>query len=115
MLPGMSRVARRQARTREALIAAAREHIAEHGLEGLRVSDVTERADVAFGTFYNHFKTKEDVVEAVVAETIVGLADSIAESGTFDDPAEELVASTRAIVRVAYDDPDLARLMVNLG
>lgn len=83
-------------------------------MEALRVSDVTQRADVAFGTFYNQFKTKDDIVEAVVAETIVGLAQSVEESAEFGDPAEALVASTRAIVRIAYDDPPLARLLVRL-
>ena len=110
----MSRTARRQAKTRADLIKAAREIIADRGLEGLRVSDVTQRADVAFGTFYNQFKTKDDIVEAVVAETIVGLAQSVEESPEFGDPAEALVASTRAVVRIAYDDPPLARLLVKL-
>ncbi len=113
--PGMSRTARRQAKTRADLIRAAREIIAERGLEGLRVNDVTERADVAFGTFYNQFKTKDDIVEAVVAETIVGLANSIADSPAFTDPAQAHVASTLAIVRIAYEDPGLARLLVNLS
>src|SRR5271156_4799686 len=112
--PGVPRSARRQARTRAALITAARELIAERGLEALRVVDVTERADVAFGTFYNQFKTKADIIEAVVADTIVGLAESIAQSRSVTHPAAALVASTRAVVRIAYDDPDLARLLVNL-
>ena len=111
---GLSRTARRQAQTRADLIKAAREIIAEGGVEALRVSDVTQRADVAFGTFYNQFKTKDDIVEAVVAETIVGLAQSVEESPEFGDPAEALVASTRAVVRIAYDDPPLARLLVKL-
>ncbi|MFZ0718467.1 TetR/AcrR family transcriptional regulator, partial [Mycobacterium sp.] len=111
---GMSRTARRQAKTRVDLIKAAREIIAERGLEGLRVSDVTQRADVAFGTFYNQFKTKDDIIEAVVAETLVGLANSI-DSPAFADPAEAHAASTLAIVRIAYQDPDLARLLVNLS
>jgi AcrR family transcriptional regulator len=111
---GLSRTARRQAQTRAGLIKAAREIIAERGVEALRVSDVTARADVAFGTFYNQFKTKDDIVEAVVAETIVGLAQSVEESPEFDDPAEALVASTRAVVRIAYDDPPLAQLLVKL-
>lgn len=111
---GLSRTARRQAQTRADLIKAAREIIAELGVEALRVSDVTARADVAFGTFYNQFKTKDDIVEAVVAETIVGLAQSVEESPEFGDPAEALVASTRAVVRIAYDDPPLARLLVKL-
>ncbi|MUL65933.1 hypothetical protein BOO86_15765 [Mycobacterium sp. CBMA 234] len=93
---------------------AAGELIAERGLEALRVGDITERANVAFGTFYNQFKAKDDIVDAVVAEALVGLARSIEDSPAFADPMEAVVASTRAIVRVAYDDPDLARLLVNL-
>ncbi len=110
----MSRTARRQARTREGLIQAAREIIAERGLDSLRISDVTERADVAFGTFYNQFDSKDDIVEAVIADTIVGLADSVAQSPQAADPIEAVVASTRAIVQVAYNEPNLARLLVNL-
>lgn len=112
---GKSRTARRQAKTRADLIRAAREIIAERGLDGLRVSDVTQRADVAFGTFYNQFKTKDDIIEAVVAETIVGLANSIADSPAFADPAEAHVASTLAIIRIAYQDRSLAWLLVNLS
>ncbi|BBY80206.1 TetR/AcrR family transcriptional regulator [Mycolicibacterium pulveris] len=109
-----SRAARRQAQTRADLIRAATELIAERGLDGLRVSDITERADVAFGTFYNQFKAKDDIVEAVVADALVGLAGSIENSPASDDPALAVAATTRAIVRIAYDDPTLARLLVNL-
>jgi AcrR family transcriptional regulator len=109
-----SRAVRRQAETRAALIKAAGEIITERGLDGLRVSDVTERANVAFGTFYNQFKVKDDVVEAVVEQALVSLARSIEESPANADPADAVVASTRAIVRIAYDDPDLARLLINL-
>ncbi|MCX2930042.1 TetR/AcrR family transcriptional regulator [Mycobacterium sp. CVI_P3] len=109
-----SRAVRRQAETRAALIKAASEIIAERGLDGLRVSDVTERANVAFGTFYNQFKVKDDVVEAVVEQALVSLARSIEESPANAHPAEAVVASTRAIVRIAYDNPDLARLLINL-
>jgi AcrR family transcriptional regulator len=109
-----SRAVRRQAETRAALIKAAGEIITERGLDGLRVSDVTERANVAFGTFYNQFKVKDDVVEAVVEQALVSLARSIEESPANADPADAVVASTRAIVRIAYDDPELARLLINL-
>lgn len=113
-VPTPTRAALRQARTRAGLIKAAGELIAERGLDGLRISDITDRADVAFGTFYNQFKAKDDVVEAVVADALVGLARSIEDSPAYDDPAAAVVASTRAIVRIAYDDPSLARLLVNL-
>ena len=109
-----TRAVQRQARTRAALIRAAADLIAERGLEGLRVNDITDRANVAFGTFYNQFKAKDDIVDAVIAEALVGLARSIEDSPAFENPEEAVVASTSAIVRIAYDDPNLARLLVNL-
>ncbi|BDX33457.1 hypothetical protein TUM20985_40040 [Mycobacterium antarcticum] len=97
----VSRSACRQAHPRS-VIAAARQLIAERGLDALRVSDVTDRADVAFGTFYNQFKTE--------AGGGGGRGDLWGRRGdraigAFADPGEALVASASGIVRIAYDDP----------
>ncbi|MCW3016196.1 MAG: putative TetR family transcriptional regulator, partial [Solirubrobacterales bacterium] len=104
-----------RARVRGTLVATARALIAENGVAGLRVSDITERADVAFGTFYTHFDTKDDVIEAIVAESVQGLAERIAGmAATFEDPAEQASAALRSFIRLAYDDPEIASLLLNL-
>jgi AcrR family transcriptional regulator len=106
---------RRRARARADMTAAARALIAEKGVEGLRIGDVTERADVAFGTFYTHFETKTDVIEAVVTGAISGLADAlIALPASLEDPAERMSVAIRGIVRLAYEDREVASLLVNL-
>jgi AcrR family transcriptional regulator len=106
---------RKRAKTREDLTAAARALIAEHGVDGLRVSDVTDRTDVALGSFYSHFETKEAVVEAVVESTITTVAAAVAEAAqALDDPAEALSVGVRRLVGLCSTDPDLARLLVNL-
>ncbi len=111
----LSRWARRRARTREVLIAAARSLIAEKGVDGLRIDQITERADVAQGSFYNHFDSKEQVVEAVVEEAIEGLLVGITASSTnLPDPEEASVAPLRHIIRLTNEDPQLAGLLVNL-
>jgi AcrR family transcriptional regulator len=112
----LSRAGRRKAQARLDLTAAARALIAEKGVAGLRVSDVTDRADIALGSFYSHFDTKEDIVEAVVAETIGGLAEAIVTmTSSLDDPAEEMSVAVRRFVGLAYDNPELAWLLVNLN
>jgi AcrR family transcriptional regulator len=45
---------------------ATYEIIAKRGLEGLVIQDITEAADVGYGTFYNHFTTKDAIVAAVI-------------------------------------------------
>jgi AcrR family transcriptional regulator len=110
-----TRGARRREQTRQRLVDAATLLIAEKGVAGLRIQEITERADVALGSFYNHFKTKEDVVEAVVASTIEVRAQAIVDQmERFDDPAEIVSFACRRVVRIAIDDPELAWLFVNL-
>jgi AcrR family transcriptional regulator len=110
-----TRGARRREQTRQALVDAATPLIAEKGVAGLRIQEITERADVALGSFYNHFKTKEEVVEAVVASTIEVRAQAIVDRmAGFDDPAEIVSFACRRVIRIALDDPELAWLFVNL-
>jgi AcrR family transcriptional regulator len=110
-----SRRARKRVRTRSELLGAARSLIAEHGVAGLRVSDVTERTDVALGSFYSHFETKDDIVEAVVAEAVTALADTIGDIGDhLDDPAEAMSVGVRKLVGLCENEPELARLLVKL-
>lgn len=106
---------RKRAKTREDLITAARALIAEHGVAGLRVSDVTDRSDVSLGAFYSHFDTKEAVVEAVVETTVTTVAEAVAAAGAvLEDPAEALSVGVRSLVALCATDPDLARLLVHL-
>jgi AcrR family transcriptional regulator len=44
---------------------ATYEIIARRGFEGLVIQDITEAADVGYGSFYNHFLSKDAVVSAV--------------------------------------------------
>jgi AcrR family transcriptional regulator len=109
------RGARRRARTRERLTAAALELVAEKGVAGLRINEITERADVGLGSFYNHFDSKDEIVEAVVEETITVLAETVVQrTADLEDAAEGVSVSARMFVKLTEWDPDLARLLVNL-
>ena len=57
-----SRAARQRMWTRERLIEAARRVIARQGIDATTIADITSAADVGIGSFYNHFKSKEDLV-----------------------------------------------------
>ncbi len=66
--PLLGRRERRKRATRKALLDAALELIGEQGVYDTRVEDVTERADVGKGAFYNYFDSKTALVAALVAD-----------------------------------------------
>jgi AcrR family transcriptional regulator len=55
----------RGTRTRERLIEATREVFEEMGFLATRVSHITPRANVAYGTFYTYFDSKEAVLREI--------------------------------------------------
>ncbi len=57
-----------KAENRIALLKAARAVFAEMGHGAASVRDIVRRTDLASGTFYNYFKDKEEIFEAVVGE-----------------------------------------------
>ena len=70
----MGRRDRRKAEARQRLLNAAHRLIAENVVADLRIGDVTELADLGFGTFYTYFPSKDALIEAVVAQVLAGLA-----------------------------------------
>lgn len=102
-----SRNDRRRLRTRNALVAAAREVFATRGLEAATIQEITDAADVAKGSFYNHFDSREDILQAVVAATLDRLGAALDDSmdRTEEDPAVVIARSLYATVHLCVEDP----------
>jgi len=81
---------RRRDQTRRALLDAALVLFADKGLYATRVEDITERADLGKGAFYNYFESKEGLIAALVAEGIERL-DREYLTDTSADPIGDLV------------------------
>src|SRR6201991_4941761 len=111
-----TRVERQRLRTRRLLLDAGRTLIAAKGVASLRIQDITEEADVALGSFYNFCQSKEELLEAVITESLSDLTSAIITNVDDDtDPAEVVALANLRVIRLAYDEPDFARLIVNIG
>lgn len=109
------RQGRRRAQTRAKLIAAAGVLFARQGVENTRINEITEEADVGFGSFYNHFDSKDAIVEAVLADTIAAQAAALeAVTAGLHDPAEAVAVAHRYFVNLARADPHWAWLLIRL-
>jgi AcrR family transcriptional regulator len=71
--------------------------------------------NVGFGSFYNHFTSKDEIVEAVLEETVRAQGAAVeALTRDLDDPAEVVAVAHRYFVDLARSDPDWAWLLVRL-
>ena len=68
--PKATRLDRRKARTRQALIDAAVRLIAEGRGDRASIQEITETADIGFGSFYNHFDSKDQLFQTASEEVL---------------------------------------------
>lgn len=108
-----SRGARRKRETRQSLLKAAFQLIAERGADGVAVNEITEAADVGFGSFYNHFASKEVIHAAVFGAIFDDFGDALERlTSGYEDPAEIIAISVRQAVAHAYREPLWARFLL---
>jgi AcrR family transcriptional regulator len=102
----------KSARTRACLMDAAVALFARDGFEAASVNEIARLAEVANGTFYVHFRDKDEIAAAVaftVAAHIVGQLD--AAMTDVDDAVERVSLATRRFVDLASSQPDWGRAL----
>jgi AcrR family transcriptional regulator len=114
--PRPDRLARRKARTRQALIDAAVRLIAEGRGEHASIAEITEAADIGFGSFYNHFDSKEQLFGTASGEVLERWGQVIDRAcADIGDPAEVFAVSLRISGRLGWTHPDTARFLTGAG
>ena len=108
---------RRRERTRNALITASRGLFGERGVDAVTIQDITDAADVAKGSFYNHFGSKEDVLRATAADVLTRVADRLDRNlaATDSDPAFVVGLSLYRTLRICLDDPTIGRFVLRIA
>jgi len=80
---------RSKAANRKAILEAARAVFARIGYDVTTVRDIIRETDLAAGTFYNYFKSKEEVFEALARDSVIRfrpVLQAVRESAdTFED------------------------------
>jgi AcrR family transcriptional regulator len=114
--PRVSRLDRRKARTRQALIDAAVRLIAEGRGDRASIQEITEAADIGFGSFYNHFDSKEQLFQTAAEEVVERWGQMIDQASVgISDPAELFAVGTRISGRLAWTHPDIAAFLTGAG
>jgi AcrR family transcriptional regulator len=115
-VPRASRLDRRKARTRQALIDAAVRLIAEGRGDRASIAEITEEADIGFGSFYNHFESKDQLFQTAAEEVLERWGQMIDRAGAgITDPAELFAVGTRISGRLGWTHPDIAGFLTGAG
>jgi AcrR family transcriptional regulator len=85
-------------------------------MDAATIAEITEEADVGFGSFYNHFASKKEALDAAVDDAMKRHAEEVERlTATMSDPAEILAASVRHTVRLSERSALDATFVVRFG
>ena len=81
-------------RNREIILEAARSVFAELGYGATTVRDIIRATPLASGTFYNYFKSKEEVFQAIQDESALRIRPRLREERAKASTIEEFISGT---------------------
>src|SRR5438094_9494567 len=97
---------------KEALIAAARRLIAEHGPQGFTLNEASRSAGVSASAPYRHFRDRNALIEATAEEGFKLFRDRLeAAAAGASDPYEALARMGAAYYGFAMEDPGFYQAM----
>lgn len=106
---------RRRLNTRSAILEAGVELFASRPVDAVSIDDITETADVAKGSFYNHFKDKDDLAREVTREVRREVEDRVSQANQgIDDPAVRVTQALCVFALFALELPQRASALLRL-
>lgn len=107
---------RRKQATRMRLLQAAFRLMAEKGRDNVAISEITEAADVGFGSLYYHFESKDGIFAALTEWVFDDFADELERLATgLSDPAEVVSVCVRHTLMRARRERLWGRFLMREG
>jgi len=103
-------------RTRRQLLQAALQVFAVRGVGASTIQEIAENAGMTAGTVYNHFDSKEAVVQAVAAWLADTLCGAISESqADVREGAQRMAIGQRRFIELAEQSPAWALVILDIA
>lgn len=90
----------------ERLTQAAAKLIHQQGFARTTLAEIAEEANVASGSVYYYFRSKDDIATAIVAKRVEDIERMLQQKNTLPDPRTRL----QSLVQVWVDDRDIDAL-----
>jgi len=98
--------------TRGRLLEAAKRVFSEKGYHGAQISHIIDEAGVARGTFYLHFRSKEEIFRELLQEVVEELKERIRVIDPGGDPIQQITENIARVVEFALEEKELARIVL---
>lgn len=90
--------------------------MSERGFGDVAITDITGEADLATGTFYNYFASRDEVLDVAARESMEFVGDTLDRTiSGLEDPAVVWSMSLRHLIRYALGEPIWGRFFVRIG
>lgn len=103
----------RRAGTKDAILSAATRLFVTKGMSATSVDDIAEAAQVAKGSIYYNFTSKNHLVESLMTEYLQLTREALVAAAGELRGIQRQRAILSELLRVVASNPDAARLMVN--
>lgn len=110
---GLGRRERKKEETKRRIYVAALELFHEKGFEHTTVDEITERADVAKGTFFNYFPHKESVLSYLSEEWLARVEETATQP--YQSATERITSLFTAVASAYGENRALTHLVVAAG
>jgi AcrR family transcriptional regulator len=95
------------------MLAAALELALEGGWDAVQMREVASRADVALGTLYRYFQSKEYLLVSVMLDLVEDMAELLTVSpAEGDDPVERVADVLARCNQVLENEPELTTAVI---
>ncbi len=104
---------KKSSRTRALLMDAAVSVFAKKGVDTSSVNDIIAASNVSHGTFYYHFKNKDEIVDAVGRSITASIVNQVEqEISQVEIGMERVALATTIFIRLASKEPDWGGMIV---
>lgn len=83
--------------TRERIVEAADRLFYRHGYDNTSFADIAENVRISRGNFYHHFKSKDEILQAVIALRLANIRDMLDK---WDSAGESPADRIRCFIRI---------------
>jgi len=106
----------KRARTRAALVAAAKSLFSSRSIESVTIDEIVAEARLAKGTFYTHFEDL-DALTAAIADELVAAFDDLMQPTrlAIADPLDRIAFGCNAFIEKAVEDPSWAQVVARMA
>jgi len=95
---------RKKQLSRQAILKAAQQLFIDRGYKETSVADIMNGADLGTGTFYNYFQSKEEVLMALLGDSVEMVEAAVRESRERGDKAVETLAAGIMATSIFLDE-----------